>query len=530
MFSVGLLRRQAKGSFRYSATPTLENKVDPPSDDELYYYLSRTPRLAPFILVLCYLPLLVSMVMFMQKSPTLWVFYPYVFLLLISSAVSALTSNQKHRVSRDSHELQCLSYLPENYPSVDVYLPTCGEDIAVLSNTFLFASNLKWHGDLNIYVLDDSSRPEVKQLASQYQLHYINRADAGYMKKSGNLRHAFAITSGDYILVLDADFAVRFDALHHLIPYFEDEKIGIVQSPQFFDVTKHQNWLQRSAGATQDLFYRWIQPSRDNFSAAICVGTNAIYRRSALDDAGGFCSIEHSEDVHTGVKLREVGYRLVYVPVILAKGLCPNKLQNFVTQQYRWAAGSLSLLNSEDFHKSASQRPLRETLSYFSGFLYYVTTAISVFVAPLPAVIMMYVYTDDVSPKNYLPLIGAVLSQFLLMPLLTNFRYRFSVMRVQIIYSVAHFQALIDTFRNNLSGWVATGATEKKNVAVQKILNKLLFVSGIYVPVICFGVLKVATSLGLMFALPSLGFLLITIYLNAPIFKAAFESRFDKGE
>ena len=57
--------------------------------------------------------------------------------------------------------------------------------------------------------------------------------------------------------------------------------------------------------------------------AAICVGSNAVYRRAALDSNGGTTLIEHSEDVHTGFDLRRNGWPLRYIPVNLATGLCP---------------------------------------------------------------------------------------------------------------------------------------------------------------------------------------------------------------
>ena len=95
-----------------------------------------------------------------------------------------------------------------------------------------------------------------------------------------------------------------------------------------------------------------MQPARDAVDAAICVGTNAVYRRSALDEVGGFAQIGHSEDVHTGVKLAKAGYRTRYVPVNLAKGMCPDTFDGFVNQQYRWCTGSMSLLADPDFHRS----------------------------------------------------------------------------------------------------------------------------------------------------------------------------------
>ena len=153
--------------------------------------------------------------------------------------------------------------------NIDVFLPTYGEDLAVLRNTYTHVKAMQWAaGTVDVYVLDDGDRSEVRELATQFGFHYIVRPNRGYLKKAGNLQYAFARTSGDYIVILDADFCPRPDFLRHLVPYFDDPAIGIVQSPQYFDSGENLNWIQRTAGATQELFYRWILPSRDRFDAA----------------------------------------------------------------------------------------------------------------------------------------------------------------------------------------------------------------------------------------------------------------------
>ncbi len=113
------------------------------------------------------------------------------------------------------------------------------------------------------------------------------------------------------------------------------------------------NWGQLSAGSTQVLFYRWIQPSWDRSNASICVGTCAVYRRSALQAIGGFAPIAHSEDVHTGVRLLQAGFRQRCVPGVVSKGICPDSLEAFLSQQYRWCTGALGLLSSRGFHASS---------------------------------------------------------------------------------------------------------------------------------------------------------------------------------
>ncbi len=88
---------------------------------------------------------------------------------------------------------------------------------------------------MNVYVLDDAADTEVGAMAHDFDFRYVVRPNRGWFKKAGNLHHAFGITGGDHILILDADFAPRADLLDELLPYMDaDERVGIVQSPQFF--------------------------------------------------------------------------------------------------------------------------------------------------------------------------------------------------------------------------------------------------------------------------------------------------------
>jgi cellulose synthase/poly-beta-1,6-N-acetylglucosamine synthase-like glycosyltransferase len=213
---------------------------------------------------------------------------------------SLVTSVRKRRDTLAEHRRRVEAYRPSDPPSVDVFLPSAGEDLAVLANTFYYVSRLEWAGPIAVYVLDDSARESVRDLAWQHGFRYLTRPNRGYLKKAGNLRFGYEQSAGDFIAIFDADFIPRPDYLLHLMPYTTEQHVGIVQSPQYFDTHPRMNWVQFAAGATQILFYRWVQPARDRSDAAICVGTCAIYRRSALEVGGGFPEIDHSEDVYTG--------------------------------------------------------------------------------------------------------------------------------------------------------------------------------------------------------------------------------------
>jgi cellulose synthase (UDP-forming) len=291
-----------------------------------------------------------------------------------------------------------------------------------------------------VIVLDDGGRDAVRDLATSYGFRYLTRPDRGRMKKAGNLAFGAAHSDGDLVLVLDADFCPAPDTLRELAPYFDDPAVGIVQSPQYFDSWSPRTWLERGAGAVQELFYRWVQPSRDGVGAAICVGTNALYRRTALDAAGGFAQIGHSEDVHTGVAVLKRGYDLRYVPVLLARGLCPDGVGGFVSQQYRWCSGSMSLLADRGFHNAGL--PLRVRLCFWTGFLYYITTGVTVFTGFAAALVMLWVLPEQISPVHYLPLVAAVWGMFFQWRRVSHGRYDLSILRVRLLYSVAHALAV----------------------------------------------------------------------------------------
>ena len=498
--------------------------VSPPGESEKYQYLVGTYRFLPLAMGLLFCPLLLSLIKFAAISPVLWVFYPWIALQIGNLCLGAYTSNRTHRVTLDNHRSLVADYQPQKWASIDVFLPTCNEPLEVLLNTYRSVRELQWPGVLKVHVLDDADRPEVRVAATQHKFNYIVRDDRGTLKKAGNLRSAFSKTDGDFILVLDADFTVRSDALFELMPYFEDQSIGIVQSPQYFDTSVQQNWLQRSAGATQELFYRWIQPSRDSSNAAICVGTCALYRRKGLESAGGFAPIQHSEDVHTGVRLAKAGFSLRYVPVLVCKGLCPSELYAFVSQQYRWATGSMSLMVDKSFYQS-SEFSLRRIAPYFTGFFYYLTTGIAVFISNLPAPIMLWFFPDYVRATNYLPLVGVVFSQCILLPFVTNKRYRPTVMRVQILYSFAHAQAIFDSVRNQTKAWVPTGAGQSAHSGAKKIIRTMKLVLSLSLTAQIGGIINVWHHNGSQNLWPAIAVFLCMSYIYFPLLLAPWSLR-----
>lgn len=407
--------------------------------------------------------LLVSQYRLISSAPLLWLCAPLlaftVFYYLTSLWVNLFT----HDFDLARHRQLVLDWRPGVHPRVDIFLPVCGEPIQVLHNTWTHVRALADHypGRCVPFVLDDSANPELCAMAADFGFRYATRPNRGWFKKAGNLHYGFDRTDGTYILVLDADFAPRPDLLHELLPYLEaDERLAIVQSPQFFRVLDAQNWIERGAGAVQELFYRTVQVSRQHRNAAICVGSCAVYRRTALEENGGTTLIEHSEDVHTGFDLRCLGWDLRYVPLALSTGVCPDDADAFFNQQYRWCAGSMSLLGSAKFWQARLR--ISSRLCYLSGFLYYAHTALFTFAAPLVPILLLLFLPDKVAVENLWLVLPSILYTTTVFSMWHRVPYRLEAWAARMMYGWAHAFAIRDILHGRSLGWQATGSSAAK--------------------------------------------------------------------
>jgi cellulose synthase (UDP-forming) len=447
-------RRQAPRRGKTSALmPT------PPTDEEKYSYVVRNLWILNLCSIVGFLCLMVSQVKFSQSSPMMWAFVPFLGFTIIYYLVSLRFDMFTKNFDVKAHKELVQSWRPQSYPTVDVFLPVCGEPIEVLFNTWTYVRQLMevYPGKVVSYVLDDGANDELKAMAIDFGFRYGTRPNRGYLKKAGNLKFGFDHSKGDYILILDADFSPRSDMLGELLPYMErDKKIGIVQSPQYFRVLDEQNWIERGAGAVQELFYRSVQVSRQRIDGAICVGTCAIYRRAALAENGGMSQIDHSEDVYTGFELQVLGWSLKYVPVALSTGVCPDSAGAFQNQQYRWCMGSLELCKDKKFW--AAKMSFSTRLSYLAGVLHYVHTALLTFVGPAIPLVLLFLTPELLRIEYTLWVLPAIIYSTLIFPIWHRAPYRLEAWSIRIMYGWAHVFALTDFLRGRQMGWKPTGS------------------------------------------------------------------------
>jgi cellulose synthase (UDP-forming) len=400
------------------------------------------------------------------------------FLLALSSFLGTLlttvyiTSGYKefNLIEHDRLIMRLKGLRKNKLPKIDVFLPCAGEDLKILERTYDAVSKIDYPPEkTHVYVLDDGGDFGVEQLVRKYGFHYLSRPNKGEKKKAGNLKYGFEHSSGKYILILDADFAPEQEIISELLPYPEtDKNVGIVQSPQDFVLNKSEPmYVQKGDIGVQEFFYRICEVARNTYNASICVGTNALYRREALLKSGGFYQIEHSEDSHTGISLVKSGYRILYIPIILATGYCPSNYYQLFKQRSRWCLGSLSLMRSKLFWETRLNFMAR--LCYFSGFYYYLNS----FVVMLWSLHTLYLLATPAksSLTDVLFFLPNILYLFLSYTTFYYPRFNFSVLGNQFFY---YWTYLFVTMKEFIFGrkeeWVATGTAQSKNTSYKILL------------------------------------------------------------
>lgn len=443
----------------------LEILPNSPNDNEKYLYVKRKNLTIALFSIISFVCIYISLFNFLSNSLLLWPLYLYFILTGIYFFVSLFINLLSSDFNLKKHNEIIKKWKNNLDLRVDIFLPTAGENLSVLKNTWEGVLEIKknYKGKITVYCLDDSDRQEVRLLSLYHGFNYVVRPKRGWFKKSGNLRYGYKVSNGEFIAIFDADFRPRKDFLKETLPYFLEYKdLGLVQSPQYFDVDKNQNWLQRGAGEVQELFYRISQVSRQSHNASICVGSNAVYRRVALEETGGTALIEHSEDVHTGFNIRMRGWSIQYIPIILAKGLCPSDMESFFKQQYRWCLGSISLLASKKFWQTKISFIAR--LSYFSGFLYYIHTAITSFIVPIIPIVVILFFPDEVRWQNYIFIVPSLIFVQVVYPLWHRATYGIEAWSTRVIYGWAHWFAIINGITGNTMSWQPTGTKSKRDL------------------------------------------------------------------
>lgn len=273
-----------------------------------------------------------------------------------------------------------------NYYPVDIFITVCGEPVEIVEQTVKAALNINYL-NFNVYILNDGlvakkdNWREIEQLQEKYPIRVITRTIPGGFK-AGNINNALNSTTAPFIAIFDADHIPDPDFLLRTMGYFKDPKLALVQTPQYY-MNKFDNELTKAAWEQQEIFFGPISVGKNRSNAAFWCGTNAVVRRQAIVDIGGVPTNNIAEDFLASLFMHSKGWNSLYVPEILAKGMAPFNLKDYVKQQFRWARGSLEIIFKYNpiFKKGLTWR---QKLQYLSSSSYYLTGLIILIDALIP--------------------------------------------------------------------------------------------------------------------------------------------------
>ena len=263
------------------------------------------------------------------------------------------------------------NFTHDKIPNVDVLICTYNEPLELLEKTIVASIGMDYiKNKFEVYVCDDGRRDSLRKLCKKYNVKYITRED-NEGAKAGNINNALKYIKGELFAVLDADMIPKKDFLSKTVGYFVDENLAFVQTPQvYYNQDMYQYNLKKNIPNEQDFFMREIEEARASINAVLHVGTNAVFRKSAVEEIGGYPTCSITEDMAVGMLLQSKGYTTKFINEALVLGLSATTFTELVKQRDRWCRGNLQVLKKYNplFTKGLT---LSQKIAYFDGGVYW---------------------------------------------------------------------------------------------------------------------------------------------------------------
>lgn len=361
-------------------------------------------------------------------------------------------------------------------PNVDILVPVANEPMSIIERTVRHAKELDYPHQ--VFILDDGDSREVEQLAKELKVHYVARPIHNkQFAKSGNLNYGLQHSKAEFFAVFDADHVPKQEFLTQLLPFFENENVALVQTPQHY--TNVDNFIASGTAQAQEIFYKYVQPAKNSYNASFCVGTNMVYRRTAIDAIGGISLVDHSEDIWTTILLHEKGFDSVFYNKVLAKGRAPETIPAFFRQQNRWARGGFSLFFTHNPLFIPNLTTDQRLQYFFSNIHYFSAFSILIYLT-LPIIYLltgehpMDVFHNRGWLVHYVPYFLTV--YFLPLFLLGNLKL--STISTSMASFSPYLKAFFSVAAKNKYKWVATEAKRKSfNVIMSQIWPHVMLIA-----------------------------------------------------
>lgn len=217
-----------------------------------------------------------------------------------------------------------------------------GEPLALFEQTLAACARIRYPH--TTYLLDDTRDQRFRECAQRHHAVWLELVGLPGAK-AGKINGALARVTEDFILVLDPDHIPFPEFLERVLGHFDDERVGFVQVPQAY-YNQSRSFVARGAAEQTYSFYGPLQMGLYALGSTVAIGANCTFRRKALESIGGH-GVGLAEDLVTSIRLHAAGWRSVYVPEVVSRGLVPEDLGSFYKQQLKWARGVYEVAFSE---------------------------------------------------------------------------------------------------------------------------------------------------------------------------------------
>jgi exo-beta-1,3-glucanase (GH17 family)/cellulose synthase/poly-beta-1,6-N-acetylglucosamine synthase-like glycosyltransferase len=285
------------------------------------------------------------------------VFWGILILMQVLAAVILLIETLEiaeviwHR--KTARTFQPLKPSPEfKYPKVSLHLPIHNEPPDMVRMT-LEALDRVDYPNMEVLVMDNNTKDpavwepvkvDCERLGPKFRFFHLENWP-GF--KAGAINHALEQTAPDaeIIAVIDSDYILSPDWLNCMVPYFDNENVGFIQSPQDYR-DLDQNAFKSFCYWEYAGFFNIGMVQRNEYNAIIQHGTMTMIRKSALLEVGKWSEWCICEDSELGLRLYEAGYDSVYVKDSFGRGVMPDTMSGYMTQRYRWVYGAMQIIKA----------------------------------------------------------------------------------------------------------------------------------------------------------------------------------------
>ena len=272
------------------------------------------------------------------------------------------------------------------FPKISIHLPIHNEPPEMVRET-LEALAKADYPNYEVLVLDNNTQDpavwqpvqqDCERLGSVFRFFHLENWP-GFKAGAINFGLRHTAEDAEIIAVIDSDYVISPDWLKSMVPYFQKENVGFVQSPQDYR-DLHQNVFKSICYWEYAGFFNIGMVQRNEYNAIIQHGTMTLIRKSALIETGCWSEWCICEDSELGLRLYEAGYDSVYCKQSFGRGLMPDTFSGYMTQRFRWVYGAMMIIKHHWSHflpGKRSQLTTAQRYYFIAGWLPWFSDALA---------------------------------------------------------------------------------------------------------------------------------------------------------